>query len=141
MGSEQEGISGIFLNKLNYSNDSCRLLLNGDEPIYPENETFKNKGLQINLKPLFESPACHDLSNLKLCPDLDNFRFLGWNCETNDYNSNLPERISQSNLIEHQAQLFDENNNDLNDIETVLNDNQAEAREVLNHDSNIIKAV
>ena len=108
--TEQEGIAGILLNKLHAANDSNRILINGDDLMYPEHETYRNPGKMINLKPLIESKANHDLSNLKLCPDLDTFRFIGWNCETNDEISKLIEKNSQRNNDELEAHRFDVNN-------------------------------
>ena len=108
--TEQEGIAGILLNKLHAANDSNRILINGDDLIYPECETYKNAGKLINLKPLIESKSNHDLSNLKLCPDLDTFRFIGWNCETSDEISKLIEKNSQRNNEELEAHRFDVNN-------------------------------
>lgn len=83
---ENEGISGILLNKLHYASDSGLLLIDKDEKQDPNYQTFRYDldNPSVSFKDLFEHYRAKnlDMRNLKLCPDLNTFRFIGWNLET-----------------------------------------------------------
>ena len=85
--------------------------------MYPEEDLLnshnnKRKSVEIDLKILIESGKSNlDFNNLKLCPDLNSFKFIGWNCDSNDEISRLiDERNKQRNTDELEAHRFDANN-------------------------------
>lgn len=92
---EHEAIEGLLMNKLKYNNDCLKLLINKDDIYFEANEnedeyhqtqriTNNDAHQMIDVKPLCEYAVKSDLINTKICDDLNKFRFIGWNLDSND---------------------------------------------------------
>lgn len=107
---ESEAIGGILLNKLHYRDDTCEILINKEENIDSIREE-PLETIELNMKDFCQMhKAKHiELRNLKLCSELSNFRFIGWNLDTEDEISKLVQSMSAAddNLEAHR---FDANN-------------------------------
>lgn len=114
---EHEGISGILSNKIRIRDDSIAMLINAEEKsassflatANPDNYT--NNSHEINCKEIVDmcKSKSIEMRNLKLCVDMNSFKFIGWNTDSNDEISRLMESMSHvsDDLEVHR---FDANN-------------------------------
>lgn len=82
---ESEAIGGILMNKLHYIDDTNEILINKDDKINTvRTNIIENEDIELNMKEFYNFYRTKgiDLRNLKLCSELSNFRFIGWNLET-----------------------------------------------------------
>ena len=97
---ENEAIAGMLTNKLTFSDDSYRMLINADDKLFDNKENFRHAGgIELSQKDMvdFYKAKSIECKNLKLCSDdLRSFRFIGWNLETNDEITKLVESISHA---------------------------------------------
>jgi hypothetical protein len=80
---ENEAIAGILLNKLHVQNDSIKILINADDQKYANANDFVNNETEISCQSIYDlyCSTGTDLRNIKLCADLDSFKFIDWNLE------------------------------------------------------------
>jgi hypothetical protein len=83
---ETEAIGGILLNKLHIRDDAGQILINKDDRVDPNETEYEHAGIEVNMKEVcdFYKAKSIDLRNLKLCSDLSNFKFIGWNADNNN---------------------------------------------------------
>ena len=134
---ETEAIGGILLNKLHYRDDSGTILINKDDRVDPNTPEYEHEGgIEVNMKEVcdFYKAKSIDLRNLKLCSDLSNFKFIGWNVDNkNDEISRLVDNMTavEDNLEQHRFDVNDRNTSLLNatsqhrnsDIDIDMDDN------------------
>jgi hypothetical protein len=94
---EQEAIEGLLMNKLRYKDDSLELLINKDDIYFncEQLDETPNHEQNINIKSLCETAAKLDLYNSRICDDLNKFKFIGWNLDSNDDISRLVENLEK----------------------------------------------
>lgn len=107
---ESEAIGGILLNKLHYRDDTTELVINKDEKI----DHISQKGFEydeLNMQDFcqFHKSNNIEFKNLKLCSELSNFRYIGWNLDTEDEITKLIQSMA-SNDENLEAHRFDANN-------------------------------
>jgi len=73
---ENEAIAGILLKKLHVQNDSHRILINGDDKKYIKENKFLNNEKKYDMSSLRDDYKLIDFKNLKLCYDLNSFKFI-----------------------------------------------------------------
>jgi condensin complex subunit 2 len=116
---ENESIAGMLTNKLTFANDSGRMLINAEDKLFTNKESFRHRtGTDISQKDIanFYKAKAIDCGNFKLCSEnLLSFRFIGWNLETNDDISQLVE--SMSHAVDDTA-LIEEHRFDANNLNT-----------------------
>ena len=78
---ENEAIGGILMNKLQFQDDSVRLLINSDDQAYSATENVRRGDCEMNFKGICDLNC--DLKNLKLCNDLSNFKFIDYHLDEN----------------------------------------------------------
>lgn len=107
---ESEAIGGILLNKLHYRDDTIEIVINKEDKIDAILEK-PIESIELNLKDFVQYHRSKNIEfkNLKLCSELSNFRFIGWNLDTEDEISKLVESMAHAddNLEAHR---FDANN-------------------------------
>jgi hypothetical protein len=88
---ETEAIGGILLNKLHLRDDSGQILIDKEDRVDPNESQYEHTGNEVNLKEVhdFYKAKSIDLKSLKLCSDLSNFKFIGWNADNNNVNYSL----------------------------------------------------
>ncbi|RNA45055.1 Condensin complex subunit 2 [Brachionus plicatilis] len=110
---ESEAIGGILLNKLHYQDDTTKLVINKDQKIDFISQTAPHND-QLNLKEIYQFNVNKNISfnNLKLCSELSNFRYIGWNLDNEDEITKLIQSMAtpDENLEAHR---FDVNNKNL----------------------------
>lgn len=99
-----------MLNKLQYRDDNTELVINKDEKIdqYSQNG-FESEELDLHDYCQFYKNNNIDFKNVKLCSEMSNFRYIGWNLDTEDEISKLIKSMASAdeNLEAHR---FDANN-------------------------------
>jgi hypothetical protein len=75
------------MNKLHLRDDSGALLINKDDYIDPEHRQYEyTEPVEINMKEVYDfyKSKSIDLKSFKICSDLSNFKFIGWNADHNN---------------------------------------------------------
>jgi hypothetical protein len=82
---ETEAIGGILLNKLHLGDDSGHILIDKEDRVDPREVTHTHSGAEFSMKEVCDhyKAKALDLRNLRLCGDLSNFKFIGWNADNN----------------------------------------------------------
>jgi hypothetical protein len=95
---ENEGIAGLLLNKLHYLGDSLKIGIDREETlpskaspltkpdaINDDDSPYVNQTIELNMKEFCEFHKTNgiELKNMKLCSDLNKFKFIGWKADSN----------------------------------------------------------
>lgn len=104
-------------NKIRIRDDSIAMLINADEKsassflATANADHFANSAQEINCKDIVDmcKAKAIEMRNLKLCADMNSFKFIGWNADSNDEISQLMESMTHvgDDLEVHR---FDANN-------------------------------
>lgn len=117
---ENEAIAGILLNKLHVQNDSNKILINADDQKYANSNDFVNNETEICCQSIYDiySTSGSDLRNIRLCADLNSFRFVDWNLENDDI-SRLVEDMHNASDHQLEEHRFDANNKQSHNLEII----------------------
>lgn len=98
--------------------DSNRILINADDQKHSAESNYVNSEREINCQSLVDLYASsgYTFRNAKLCADLNNFRFIDWNLQSDDISKLVEDmqNVSDQQLEEHR---FDVNNKQLHNLE------------------------
>lgn len=67
------------MNKLQFQNDTVKLLINSDDQAYSPVENMRRGETEMNFKGIYDLNC--DLKNMKLCSDLSNFKFIDYHLD------------------------------------------------------------